>query len=46
MFLTFKGFMIKTQKRPNTEPQGIPEADDRFFGKVIYSFFYNFDEKQ
>ena len=27
--------MIKTQKRPNTEPQGTPEADDRFFGKVI-----------
>ena len=35
VFLTFEGHMTKTQKRPNTEPQGVPEALDRFFGKVI-----------
>ena len=35
MFLPFKGHMIKTQKRPNTEPQGVPEADDRLSGKLI-----------
>ena len=23
---TFEGFMTKTEKRPNTEPQGVPEA--------------------
>ena len=27
-FLTFEGFMTKTEKRPNTEPQGVPEALD------------------
>ena len=32
---TFKGYMVKTQKRPNTEPHGVPEALDRFVGKVI-----------
>ena len=31
----FKGYMIKTQKRSNTEPHGVPEALDRFVGKVI-----------
>ena len=35
MFLPFKGYMIKTQKRSNTEPHGVPEALDRFVGKVI-----------
>ena len=28
VFLTFVGHMTKTEKRPNTEPQGIPEALD------------------
>ena len=27
--------MAETEKRPNTEPQGVPEALDRFFGKLI-----------
>ncbi len=27
--------MIKVQKRPNTDPQGAPEADDRLSGKLI-----------
>ena len=35
VFLTFEGHMTKTEKRPNTEPQGVPEALDRFFGKLI-----------
>ena len=35
MFFTFKGYMIKPQKRPNTEPQGVPEAPDGFVGKVV-----------
>ena len=26
VFLTFEGLMTKTEKRPNTEPQGVPEA--------------------
>ena len=30
MFLTLEGHITKTQKRPNTEPQGVPEALDRF----------------
>ena len=34
-FLTFEDPNTKTQKRPNTEPQGVPEALDRFVGKVI-----------
>ena len=28
ILLTFEGHMTKTEKRPNTEPQGIPEALD------------------
>ena len=35
MFLPFKGYMIKPQKRPNTEPQSVPEADDGLSGKLI-----------
>ena len=35
IFFTFEGHMIKTEKRSNTEPQGVPEALDRFFGKLI-----------
>ena len=35
MFFKFKGYMIETQKRSNTEPHGIPEALDRFVGKVV-----------
>ena len=35
MFFSFKGYMIKTQKWPNTEPQGVPEALDGFVGKVV-----------
>ena len=35
VFFKFKGFMIKPQKRPDTEPHGIPEALDGFVGKVI-----------
>ena len=35
LFLMFEGHMTKTEKRPNTEPQGVPEALDRFFGKII-----------
>ena len=35
VFLTFVGHMAKTEKRLNTEPQGVPEALDRFFGKLI-----------
>ena len=34
-FFTFEGYMIQTQKRSNTEPHGVPEALDRFVGKVI-----------
>ena len=44
MFFTFKCFMRKPQKRPNTEPQGIPEADDRFFGKLVH--FYTISMKK
>ena len=40
VFLTFEGLMTKTEKRPNTEPQGIPEALGRFSGKLIqFSIF-------
>ena len=28
VFLTFEGFMTKTEKGSNTEPQGVPEALD------------------
>ena len=28
VFLTFEGLMTKTEKRPSTEPQGVPEAVD------------------
>ena len=28
VFLTLAGLMTKTEKRPNTEPQGVPEALD------------------
>ena len=35
MFLTFKAYITKTQKRPNAEPQGVPETDDRLPGKLI-----------
>ena len=35
VFSKFKGFMINPQKRSNTEPQGVPEADDRLPGKLI-----------
>ena len=35
VFLKFESPTTKTQKRPNTEPQGVPEALDRFFGKAI-----------
>ena len=31
----FKGYMIETQKRSNTEPHGVPEALDGFVGKVF-----------
>ena len=31
----FESPTTKTQKRPNVEPQGVPEALDRFFGKII-----------
>ena len=41
VFLVFEGHMTKTEKRPNTEPQGVPEALDRFFGKIIqFSIFW------
>ena len=29
VFLMFEGRMTKTEKRPKTEPQGVPEALDR-----------------
>ena len=35
MFFKFKDYMIETQKRSNTEPHGVPEALDRFVGKVV-----------
>ena len=35
MFFRFKGYKIETQKRSNTEPHGVPEALDRFVGKVV-----------
>ena len=35
VFFMFKGYMIETQKRSNTEPHGVPEALDRFVGKVV-----------
>ena len=35
MLFRFKGYMTKTQKRSNTEPHGVPEALDRFVGKVV-----------
>ena len=35
MFFRFKGYMIKTQNRSNTEPHGVPETLDRFVGKVV-----------
>ena len=35
VFLRYKGSMIKTPKRFNTEPHGAPEALDRFVGKVV-----------
>ena len=35
LFLRFKGYMVKTQKRSNTEPHGVPGALDRFVGKVV-----------
>ena len=35
IFLTFKDSLIKTQKRSNTEPHGVPEALDGFVGKVV-----------
>ena len=35
MFFMFKGYMIKTQNRSNTEPHGVPEALDGFVGKVV-----------
>ena len=38
LLLSFEGHMTKTCKRVNTEPQGIPEALDRFFGKLIQCF--------
>ena len=28
LFLMFEGHTTKTEKRPNTEPQGVPEALD------------------
>ena len=28
VFLTFEGYMAETEKRTNTEPQGVPEALD------------------
>ena len=28
----------ETEKRPNTEPQGVPEALDRFFGESSFNF--------
>ena len=28
VFLTFEGLMTKTEKRPSSEPQGVPEALD------------------
>ena len=30
--------MVETHKRPNTEPQGVPEALDGFVGKVVEFF--------
>ena len=36
--LPFEGHVTKTQKWPNTEPQGVPETLDRFFGKLILFF--------
>ena len=35
VFLTFGGQMTKAQKRPNTEPQGVPEVLNRLFGKLL-----------
>ena len=35
LFFMFKGYMIETQKRSNTEPHGIPEARMGFVGKVV-----------
>ena len=35
MFLVFESPKTKTQKLPNTEPQGVPEALERFGGKII-----------
>ena len=35
VFLMLEGHMTETEKRPNTEPQGVPEALDRFFGKLL-----------
>ncbi len=38
----FKGYKIKTQKRFNTEPHGVPEALDGFVGKVVeFSTIWN-----
>ena len=33
--LTFDAHMTKAEKLPDTEAQGVPEALDRFFGKLI-----------
>ena len=35
VFLPFEGHITKTRKHTTTEPQGIPEALDRFIGKLI-----------
>ena len=35
MFFYFEGYMVKTQKRSNTEPHGVPGALDRFVGKAV-----------
>ena len=35
MFFRFRGYMIKTPNRSNTEPHGVPDSLDRFVGKVV-----------
>ena len=41
MLSVFEGPNTKTQKRPNTEPQGVPEAPRSILWKG-HSIFYNF----
>ena len=36
----------EAEKRPNTEPQGVPEALDRFLGKLIQKQQNRFQKQQ